>query len=689
MILYDKAKMTDVAVVGGKAFGLARLMQSGCCVPNFFVITAETNFDDEHLASELDRFAEKLNCELFAVRSSGISEDARDKSYAGQFLTRLNVERTDLLEAVRSVMTSCPHVGAYHGKEECVADKIAVIVQEQITGVRSGVLFTESWSSRQEAVIESVDGSGESLVGGNVTPTIFRFNKNSVADVAGVEGQLLREALRLEKKWGFPLDIEWTFSDKLYLLQARPLTALGDTLPELPKRHWNFYVSRDFCILCHSVQRRAAMREVQEAVFGFSVPITEGLLINGREYYSDESMAVERAVWEKLDVGDFFDKYIQKIEAGVRKTRRMTAAIKRMDPSSLGRAELFCAYRSAMHAYIESYVPLMMRPDDYLLEKAERLQAIRSEDVGILVPTWEHTEYSDERADFLRAVATGKPNEYLERYEWINGPLNRECLPMTLQMFETRAGQISSAQAKEELVSLIANKRKDRARFQRYVARISNEEARRCTEQLSRFIFLRTHTAGNSDRLFYYIRKKLLTEIKEREHADEIFYMTEDEISDMEKGIRISPTEWRRRRGGELIVFLNSESTAYYGNNVYGLQRDLYGYEKKGDLTGNIACPGEARGTVKVLHSFEDVDKVKKGDIVVVSMTTPDVVAAIGCAAGIVTDEGGVTCHAAIIAREYAIPCLVGTECATQILKDGMYVLLDCISGRVVIEKKC
>ena len=688
MILYDKAKMTDVSAVGGKALGLARLAVSGCLVPDFFVVTADTDLSDGRFSSELYGFADKLNCDLFAVRSSGVGEDASEKSYAGQFLTQLNVKRADLLEAVRRVTHFSPRADAYVGQAQTPAsEKIAVIVQRQIAGVRSGVLFTQSWNADGEALIESVDGAGESLVGGNVTPRTFRFEKRAASDVKGVEGALLREALRLEKEWGMPLDIEWTLADRLYLLQARPMTALGDKLPPLPERHWNFYVSRNFCILCHSVQRRAATREAQEAVFGFSVPVTEGLLINGREYYSDENAAAERDIWEKLDVGDFFGRYIRDIEASVKKTRRVTAAVMRMDPSSMGRTELFRAYRTAMQAYLESYVPLMMRPDDYLLEKAERLHAIEAEDAGTLVPTWEHTAYSDERADFLRAVATGKPHIYLKKYEWINSPLGRECHPMTLRMFEARAGQLSAASAKEELLALTAQKRKDRARFFRTIASIPNEEARRCAEQLARFIFLRTHTAGNSDRLFYYIRKKLLAEIGKREHIDEIFDMTADEIADIEKGYRLSPAERRKRRGGELIVFLNGQSTAYYGNAVYGLQRTLCNYEERGDLTGNIACPGEARGTVKVLSSFEDVNKVEKGDIVVVSMTTPDVIAAIECAAGIVTDEGGITCHAAIIAREYAIPCLVGTEYATHILKDGMRVYLDCITGRVVIEE--
>ena len=62
-------------------------------------------------------------------------------------------------------------------------------------------------------------------------------------------------------------------------------------------------------------------------------------------------------------------------------------------------------------------------------------------------------------------------------------------------------------------------------------------------------------------------------------------------------------------------------------------------------------------------------------------MTTPEISLAIDKASGIITDEGGITCHAAIVAREWGIPCLIGTRKATSVLKDGMTVRLDCING--------
>ena len=79
----------------------------------------------------------------------------------------------------------------------------------------------------------------------------------------------------------------------------------------------------------------------------------------------------------------------------------------------------------------------------------------------------------------------------------------------------------------------------------------------------------------------------------------------------------------------------------------------------------------------------KQIPELKEGEILVTHMTTPDFVPAMRRAAAIVTDEGGVTCHAAIIARELKKPCVVGTKHATQIFKDGDMVEVDANAGIV------
>ena len=95
------------------------------------------------------------------------------------------------------------------------------------------------------------------------------------------------------------------------------------------------------------------------------------------------------------------------------------------------------------------------------------------------------------------------------------------------------------------------------------------------------------------------------------------------------------------------------------------------------------ASPGMATGEVKIVNDTDELDKIQKGDILVTVMTTPDMVPAMKRANGIITDEGGVTCHAAIVSRELGIPCVVGTGDATKILKENTVVTLDGNKGMI------
>jgi pyruvate,water dikinase len=100
-------------------------------------------------------------------------------------------------------------------------------------------------------------------------------------------------------------------------------------------------------------------------------------------------------------------------------------------------------------------------------------------------------------------------------------------------------------------------------------------------------------------------------------------------------------------------------------------------------LKGAAASIGMAAGEVVIIHSPSEIDQIKEGNVLVTEMTTPDYVPAMKRAAAIVTDKGGRTCHAAIVSRELGIPCVVGTDEATKVLKDIGVVTVDGRSGVV------
>lgn len=102
-------------------------------------------------------------------------------------------------------------------------------------------------------------------------------------------------------------------------------------------------------------------------------------------------------------------------------------------------------------------------------------------------------------------------------------------------------------------------------------------------------------------------------------------------------------------------------------------------------IKGSIACRGKAVGKVRLVFVTEDIGNIKRGEILVTPMTRPDMILGMEKAAAFVTDHGGMLSHAAIIAREMKKPCIVGTQNATKILKNGMYIEVNANDGVVRI----
>ncbi|MGP8077564.1 MAG: phosphoenolpyruvate synthase [Thermoplasmata archaeon] len=100
-------------------------------------------------------------------------------------------------------------------------------------------------------------------------------------------------------------------------------------------------------------------------------------------------------------------------------------------------------------------------------------------------------------------------------------------------------------------------------------------------------------------------------------------------------------------------------------------------------VRGFGVSPGIAGGIARILRGASEMEKLKAGEVLVTTMTTPDMVPAMSRAAGIVTDEGGMTCHAAIVSRELGVPCVVGTREATRVIAEGSEITVDGKNGSV------
>ncbi len=134
--------------------------------------------------------------------------------------------------------------------------------------------------------------------------------------------------------------------------------------------------------------------------------------------------------------------------------------------------------------------------------------------------------------------------------------------------------------------------------------------------------------------------------------------------------------------GGEVVEAATDGSYGSNGTTASGTdgERD---HAEDVLVNGLGASPGAVSGAVRVVTKLDHLDQVQDGDVLVTEMTMPDMVPAMKRAAGIVTDEGGMTSHAAIISRELGVPAVVGTGEGTRILEDGQGITIDGEKGTV------
>ncbi len=185
----------------------------------------------------------------------------------------------------------------------------------------------------------------------------------------------------------------------------------------------------------------------------------------------------------------------------------------------------------------------------------------------------------------------------------------------------------------------------------------------------------------------YLMHTYLLTEIAKRLKLSryEVQFMLKDEVyKALVKGKVQRKTLKIRLK--ECALYTEKDFEAIY----IGSQKDKITHNLKKvidknqtELTGQTAQPGIAKGAVKIIIRAKDMGKMNKGDILVSIATDPDIVPAMKKAAAIVTEQGGITSHAAIVSRELGIPCIIGTKIATKIFKDGDIVEVDANKGTI------
>lgn len=152
------------------------------------------------------------------------------------------------------------------------------------------------------------------------------------------------------------------------------------------------------------------------------------------------------------------------------------------------------------------------------------------------------------------------------------------------------------------------------------------------------------------------------------------------------------PEEVLRNQKKHCVIIFNDKdysSKVFGGEEAERKEKEILGEDidlrAKTEIEGMCASTGRYIGKVRKILNARDVGRLQEGEVLVATMTSPDLVTAMKKAGAIVTDEGGITSHAAIVSRELGIPCIIGTKIATKVLKEGDLVEIRANHGLIKI----
>jgi pyruvate,water dikinase len=278
-----------------------------------------------------------------------------------------------------------------------------------------------------------------------------------------------------------------------------------------------------------------------------------------------------------------------------------------------------------------------------------------------------------------------KLKKHFEKYRWMSMAfVNFE--PYRLSHYVQRLAEIKNP--KEELARITNDFEEKKKRFFELLDLLNlSREDRELFIFVNKLNYLRNTRDEGRRNAYYHIRPVFDKIIATLNCSYETFMLSlnKEVIDALKNGTRLSPNKldeyiyiWK---DGNFELVTENISQRLKEEGI--LQVDV---KNINEVRGRSAHPGKVKGKVKkiTLNNWpEDIKSLQKGDILVAISTKPDYIVAMERAAAFVTDEGGITCHAAIVAREMGKPCIVGTEIATKVFKDGDLVEVDAEKGTV------
>jgi len=392
-----------------------------------------------------------------------------------------------------------------------------------------------------------------------------------------------------------------------------------------------------------------------------------------------------------LNNKDFLNNITSKGLDILSNLEKYTKSVYNSDLTKLSKQDLLKTYKAFRHklwyefgvAWINVLIEgLVFEKLNEVLEKKSKNIA---KDSDIICSLTRPTHIQQEQIDLLKIAVSKdgkeeKLKQHTKKYAYL--PLyDVHIKPFGIEYFRKRMQKEKNPAKK--LKELQESFGQNKARFNELIKRLNlTKQELDLVNYVNGFIFLKDYRSHF--RSIYSLHlKKLFDEIARRSKlpVNDLFLMTEKETEELiETGKKPDLT---KRRKPFIYLKYHDNERVLEGAQVKDFAKKLEKESISEEVRGIPASKGLVRGRAKIIKNPDEIVKVKKGDILITSMTRPDYVPAMERAGAIVTDEGGVLCHAAIVSRELGKPCVIGTKNATDVFKDDELVEVDADKGVV------
>lgn len=681
---------------GGKALGIVQAMHTGLSLPPSWGIASSvfTDFLERNDGLEERSFIERASQfirqqfqqeiaaiphDTFAVRSSGVREDGDEKSFAGVFSTELNVLKEDVPEAIAKVWYSSLSERANSYQEDRSAPAMGVLIQPMISPKFSGIAFSKHPSPTQvmdngQIVIEYAKGMGEDIVSGKLIPTRLVGNVSELVRAHDFRWwpELFSHLQALKN-----VDIEFVIDqeDRFWLLQQRPISthlASARLALEGYSRHY---------------KRVLPFLDIELLITGCSEFLPRYLEVDAtleRWMLMTTSSDGAREIW----VNDLLNKYVtDAIWKNIDEDHRYLDRVR----------SRYAYYLSMIQSYpYERFADASRSLSDRWLEWNEFIGPIQAH---YYVPMFMVDALYESLVDKLLPHFGESIKDQL--FVWASEGI------VTLHDSLCRDPRDPTVLAKE-FGFLKCHTPYDTGYTPDEIVELQNEyEGVEETfvevpdfspygdEVIRQFSALKEWISIRNREMEYLMYAYLQSAPLFQQIADDfslplstIWNLSSCLIATFDKELVHSfvsndAPETIYRYNGRTVVSkeIHWDSPCREGENKRLFGSVIYG---KGKMKARARIAFDLAQVRAIYEEQKDDEPL----VLITGMTTPDLIPYIRKTfSGLVTDEGGILCHAAIVAREMEIPCLVGTSLATDVFTDGDLVVIDYDRGVIFLDE--